>query len=163
MKRLLACAAVAIALGSASQIASAQYSGTQTGYVQCIIHYGDRQDITEITPVTRISMPKASGSTGKNIQFTLSARFQQYLLKQGKKFYQSACLENDDAEQLLKRAKSWEASKGYGNREKKEINPQQFWPAFLDYVHNWLAAGNPGMSRSAFAYSVDGSIEAAAN
>lgn len=156
MTRLFACAAAALVLGSASQVASAQNSGTQTGYVQCIIHYGDRKEITEITPVTKVTIPQASGATGKNIQFTLSERFQAYLLKQGKKFYKSACLENDDPVLLLKRVKSWEASKGYGNREKNEIDPQQFWPAFLDFVHTWQAAGNRGLARSAFSYSVDG-------
>jgi hypothetical protein len=155
MKRVFACTAAVLAAASVSQPARAQYSGSQTGHVQCIVHYGDRGEVTDITPVTKITIPQASGSAGKDIQFTLSAAFQQYLLQQGKKFYKSACLENDDPATVQKRVKSWEASKGYGNRDKNELDPDDFWPPFLDYVHSRSARAYPDLPRAAFSYSVD--------
>jgi pyruvate/2-oxoglutarate dehydrogenase complex dihydrolipoamide acyltransferase (E2) component len=142
-----------LGLAAASQSALAQYSGSETGYVICTIHFGDREEVTEQVPPTEVTLPRPSGSTGKNIQFVLSRAFQEYLLKQGRKFYQSACHENGDLDQVKATARRWEGSKGYGVREKREIDPHRFWPAFLDFVHAKFQRFEPSLSRSQYSYA----------
>ena len=152
MMRSIVQGAAVVGLAAAFQPAHAQFSGSQTGYVQCIIHYGDRQEVTEIVPATEVTIPRPSGATGKNIQYTLSRAFRDYLLRQGKKFWESACHENGDLAQVKEMSTRWEARKGYGVREKREIDPHQFWPGFLDYVHSLSRAAYPSLSRAAYSY-----------
>lgn len=155
MKSLLWCLTLVSAVFTVSGPVSAQDINPQTAYVVCFIHYGDQGKPTEVSPVTKVTMPLLPpGTKFPNMQFTLSADFRSHLLSGGARFYKSGCLDGNDPALVRKKLALMENTSGYGSRERRELGADQFWPPFLDYVFKRQKQMYPSIDRGAYSYIV---------